>query len=207
MNLFNQSKYTIWYYSIIEKAQVRTLDSSVYTERHHIIPKSLGGSNKKENLVVLTAREHFICHWLLTKMTDDARMKRAFWRMLTKSNSLQKRYLPNSKTYNLLRQKYGKPNLGKPMSDEAKAKLSASRKGQPTWNKGLPRTEQEKNNISLACKKSIKPPRHPHKESTLKLLTLRAQNRIRVVCEHCNTSCQPSNYTRWHGERCRFKVT
>lgn len=38
-----------------------------YTECHHILPKSLGGSNDKSNLINLTAREHFICHLLLTK--------------------------------------------------------------------------------------------------------------------------------------------
>lgn len=39
-----------------------------YTECHHILPKSLGGTNDKENLVNLSAREHFICHLLLTKI-------------------------------------------------------------------------------------------------------------------------------------------
>ena len=43
---------------------------SRYTEVHHIIPSSLGGSGDKSNLAILTAREHFICHWLLTKMTS-----------------------------------------------------------------------------------------------------------------------------------------
>lgn len=42
----------------------RGLDlSQTYTEKHHIIPKSLGGDNSKTNLVVLTGRQHFICHW------------------------------------------------------------------------------------------------------------------------------------------------
>lgn len=39
-----------------------------YTERHHIIPRCLGGTDNKDNLVKLSAREHFICHLLLTKM-------------------------------------------------------------------------------------------------------------------------------------------
>lgn len=42
--------------------------SSNYYENHHIIPRSLNGSNSSENLVLLTAREHFICHWLLVKI-------------------------------------------------------------------------------------------------------------------------------------------
>jgi hypothetical protein len=39
-------------------------------ENHHIVPKSLGGSNEKSNIVALTYREHFLAHWLLTKFTE-----------------------------------------------------------------------------------------------------------------------------------------
>jgi len=67
--MYLQNKYTNWYYSIINNAQSRILSNDVYTEKHHIIPKSLGGSDLKDNLVRLTAREHFICHLLLTKIT------------------------------------------------------------------------------------------------------------------------------------------
>ncbi len=75
--MFNNSKYTKIYYQIVKKAKERTTIN--YTEKHHIIPCSLTGSNKKDNIVALTAREHFICHWLLTKMTADiARRKMIF---------------------------------------------------------------------------------------------------------------------------------
>ena len=39
--------------------------NGVYYENHHIIPRSLNGSNLSKNLVLLTGKEHFICHWLL----------------------------------------------------------------------------------------------------------------------------------------------
>ena len=72
--IFIDNKYTRIYHSIIENAKSRII--SVYTENHHIIPKSLDGDNSKNNLVKLTAREHFVCHLLLTKMTQsDARNK------------------------------------------------------------------------------------------------------------------------------------
>ena len=58
---FLDNKYSRWYYAIIATAQARISDG--YTENHHIIPKCLGGSNLEENLVNLTAREHFVCHW------------------------------------------------------------------------------------------------------------------------------------------------
>ena len=76
--MFKSSKYTTWYYNIIFKAQQRISDS-LYKEKHHIIPKCLGGSNKKENLVSLTAREHFICHLLLPRMVEAEEHKKKMW--------------------------------------------------------------------------------------------------------------------------------
>jgi hypothetical protein len=64
------TKYQEWYDSIICRAQGRHLD--VYFERHHILPRSLGGGDEETNLVDLTYREHFLVHWLLTKIYDGA---------------------------------------------------------------------------------------------------------------------------------------
>lgn len=52
----------------------------VYGEWHHIIPRSMGGTDESDNLVKLTFREHFIAHLLLVKITtgiDKERMARA----------------------------------------------------------------------------------------------------------------------------------
>lgn len=70
-----------WYQSvhdeIIERAFFRKLAPGIDGfDRHHICPKSLGGSNDETNLVWLTYREHFLVHWLLTKLhTGKARTK------------------------------------------------------------------------------------------------------------------------------------
>ena len=77
--LFNNSKYTRWYYAIIEKRAIT--DRRQRGEVHHIIPKSLGGEDASENLVKLSGHDHAWCHWLLTKMTtgkDQTRMVYAF---------------------------------------------------------------------------------------------------------------------------------
>ena len=65
--LFVDNKYAKLYYRIVNHAMVRT-EIGGKNESHHIIPRSLGGSNSNDNLVKLSIREHFICHWLLTKM-------------------------------------------------------------------------------------------------------------------------------------------
>jgi len=99
--MFTTNKYTRWYYDIVDRAKERSL--STYTEKHHIIPKSLGGNNSVENLVELTAREHFICHWLLTKMVDNKKHKYQMWNafscMLYRKNHSQERYRVSSRVF------------------------------------------------------------------------------------------------------------
>lgn len=98
---FLQNKYTKWYFSIISAAQNRKIVG--YIEKHHIVPKSLGGSNLKENLVELTAREHFICHWLLTKMVLETKQRYQMWNafscMLYLKRPDQDRYKISSKKF------------------------------------------------------------------------------------------------------------
>ena len=97
------------YADIIRRAKERP-KPKCYTERHHIVPKSLGGLNKKENLAVLTAREHFICHWLLVKMYDKGteerkKMLSAFFLMRLNPNGTGKRYI-SARVYEKYRYEY-----------------------------------------------------------------------------------------------------
>ena len=55
----------------MERSFTRTLDC--YTEKHHIIPKCMGGDNKERNLAILTPEEHYVCHQLLVKIYPDNR--------------------------------------------------------------------------------------------------------------------------------------
>ena len=57
--------YQRHYDKLIETRKNRARENSVYYEKHHVIPSSLGGKNEYENLVYLTAKEHFIAHRLL----------------------------------------------------------------------------------------------------------------------------------------------
>lgn len=82
-----------------------------YTECHHILPKSLGGTDDKSNLVNLLAREHFICHLLLTKIykkesIEWIKMIKAFEYMYSMSSNHQ-RYSDN-KWYEYLKINYSK---------------------------------------------------------------------------------------------------
>ncbi len=93
------NKYSRLYHRIIASAQNRDVSEGYY-ERHHITPRSLGGTDSKSNLVEVTAREHFILHYLLTKFTegpDFRKMVNAF-NMMNCSSDGQHRYM-NSRLY------------------------------------------------------------------------------------------------------------
>jgi hypothetical protein len=71
--MYLDNKYTKTYMSLIDsrkKLNRNKKDGKVY-ESHHIVPKCMGGSNSSSNKVLLTPKEHFICHLLLTKMVES----------------------------------------------------------------------------------------------------------------------------------------
>jgi hypothetical protein len=59
--------YSLIYERLIEKAKSRT-SLEGYTEKHHVIPKCMGGSDDPNNLVALTPEEHYVAHQLLVKI-------------------------------------------------------------------------------------------------------------------------------------------
>ena len=76
---------------LIEAAKNRPIIENEYYETHHIIPKSLGGSNDKSNLVQLTPEEHYLAHYYLWKFTNTLQMANAFWFMcIHKGHTLTK---------------------------------------------------------------------------------------------------------------------
>jgi hypothetical protein len=134
--MFTDNKYKKWYDMIIENAKSRELDG--YKERHHIIPKCIGGSNNKENLIDLTAREHFICHWLLTKCTTETFYKKKMQNALGKfvqQNSKQKRNL-TSRQFDVARSAIAEANSNRVYTKEMRQKISEANIGRTPWNKG-----------------------------------------------------------------------
>lgn len=124
--MYLQNKYTICYNSIIARARDRILEG--YKEKHHIIPKSLGGTDQKDNLVALTGREHYICHLLLTKMVEGPakhKMNKAAWMMMRSSDKTTGRdYKVNSRLYETFRKQHAQFNS----SDERRKKTSETMK-------------------------------------------------------------------------------
>ena len=132
------------YKLLIQKAQNRVYDG--YTEKHHIILRSEGGSDNKSNIVKLTAREHFIAHWLLYRENPTKQRAYAF-HLMCNSKLNKHRYTPSSRTIAEAREarQYYKPSQesinkmieskkGFKHTDESRSKMSNSQKGKVTSN-------------------------------------------------------------------------
>lgn len=157
MELFLNNKYSKWYYNIINNAKTKKYED--YSEVHHLIPRSLGGTNKKSNLIRLSAREHFICHLLLTKMTYGKykqKMIFALKAMIHIKRKYQFRHLTNnSRIFEYCRTEYSKAMslrrksyTGWHHSEETKEKIRQSNR-----NKIIPQEQRDK--ISNTLKGSI----------------------------------------------------
>ena len=134
-----------------QKLGLRKKENGEYYERHHILSKSLFPlwAKRKSNLVLLTAREHFFCHQLLTKLYPGKEMAYALYAFITRPNA---DYEITSREYERLKlefsmfisnrninNNYAKGHHWK-LSDETKKNMSKARKGKPL---------SEKNKLSI----------------------------------------------------------
>jgi hypothetical protein len=149
------------YLKFIDALKNQSIDG--YSEKHHIIPRSMGGTDAKDNLINLTGRQHYLAHWMLWKAYGGS-MTRAFFMM----SSVKKGSCRSSKRYDKARQEYaeevrkqmtGKPaqskftpehreklrqaKLGKKLSVEHRANVGKARIG-------IPLSEEHKRKISMA---------------------------------------------------------
>lgn len=132
------------YNQLIERAQKRNKVEG-YSEKHHIIPKCMGGSNDTSNIVKLTAREHFICHWLLARQyPNNKRLLNAFSIMSLVNSDVQSRYITSSR-----------------IIAEAKEAASVSKKGIVSHRRGKKLTEEHKSRISKAMTGDKNPAKRP----------------------------------------------
>jgi len=144
------------YKDLVTSRKNRMIIEGEYYEKHHIIPKCVGSKDK--SLVNLTAREHFIAHWLLTKMFMDEIITRkmlfAFGIMRLNGNG-QGRNL-SSWQFEKARKAFSKvmtgksnPNYGKKFSNETRKKMSKIKKGRGNPMYGKHHTEKTKKKLRL----------------------------------------------------------
>ena len=96
-----------------------------YSERHHIIPKCMGGTDDASNISILTPEEHFVAHLLLVKIyPSNDKLVFAANMMSVASPKSQRRL--NNKRHGWLRRLNAEAQRNRVFTDETRAKMSES---------------------------------------------------------------------------------
>lgn len=219
------------YFQIISNRQTSPLLLKEYGEHHHILPKSLGGLDHNNNIVKLSAREHFICHLLLTKMVNGQslyKMKTAFIAMSNFQNRWHHRY--NSRLFEkskqgliftiehrnkiseAARRQFANPDQRlkaseaakkrPPVSDKTKMKMKESSK-----KRNLTPELRAKFSTSAVTWKGRK-----HKELTCKKISESHKGKpngasLIVLCPYCGKYGFARGMNGYHFEKCKFKIS
>lgn len=200
------------YNQIIDRAKDRELNC--YKENHHIIPRCMGGTNLKDNLVALTAREHFISHWLLTRIyPENKKLVRAFWGMCNQKNK-GRDYRVSSKAYEESKIAFSKIQSVKMLGS------NNPQYNKIPWNKGIPASESsnKKRSQALSGENHFMFGKHHTEDTIQKLKRPKTQEHIeamkgprkpygpqvKVICPYCNKQ-GGNSMRRWHFENCKNK--
>lgn len=129
LEIFVKNKYTVWYFQLIEKRLVELYDGT--GEKHHIIPLSIDRSSV--DTVILSFREHYIAHLLLTKAVHPHYQHKMLFAITMMKSRVLKQCRFNSKLFASLKEKanhHRSLNLkGRVISEQTREKLSTANKG------------------------------------------------------------------------------
>jgi len=160
------------YITFIERCQEKNKNFTGYVEKHHICPKAKDMfpeyKNFKDhpwNLAILTARQHFLAHWILARAYGGGMWVAFFNMSVCKTTNQQRTVIKNSRIYEEIRKNLfmseetknkisksmkGKKNsLGRKLSDDTKEKISKSNKER---KRIITDTERETKSIKMSKK-------------------------------------------------------
>jgi len=216
--MFLDNKYTKIYHQLIEKALEREPDN-LYYEKHHILPKSLGGSDDSNNLVSLLPREHYVAHHLLTKMVEgDDKCKMTFalhtffhFNKYRRLNFTARQYEYHKNEFVKAcksRVPHTKSDIYKFKHKETLEEFNGTISDFGNYS-GL--TQQEVNFLRVAAEDPAVSTRWIKKWGVWvdKLQDwsyhkkMKSNKQSLVICEYCSKSVTPGNYSRWHGKNCK----
>lgn len=221
--MFIDNKYTKWYYQIIDNRKENPHPNEMYTERHHIIPKSFGGSDRNENLVRLSAREHFLVHWLLVKMCSNKdhaiKMNHALLRLMSASTALEK-YQWSKWQYEIAKINKSKalresskagnhPRKGKKHSPETKEKMRQAKLGvkrDPAkigYLKEMKHSPESRAKISKALTGRVFS--EESREKSRLTQKGKKQNKTVMKCNVCGAENYATQIKRYHNDNCKHK--
>lgn len=175
----------------------RSKQDDVYYEEHHIIPKSLGGSNSADNLVLLTAREHYIAHLLLynhykTIGGDDFRKMSFALVSMASTNKNLSRDILNSRQYALIKEAARNSRLGHKVLDTSNYRKSKSE----SHKEAIRQARLQAPSRSEATREKMK-------QTRIKLGLSWTGNHTKTTCPHCMKSGQTNAMQRWHFDNCK----
>lgn len=121
--MFLDNKYTKVYFSIVANAKKRGFVKERFdmNQTHHVIPRCMGGTDESDNLVVLTYKEHRLCHRLLIKMTSGEYKHKMMYAYLLFDKSYDTSGMPSPQMY---------------CTDESYRKMVDTRKRQGSYKRG-----------------------------------------------------------------------
>jgi len=200
------------YESIIQKAKSENRVklrknnlSYIYYENHHIVPKCLNGNDEKDNKVLLTAKEHFICHKLLTYIyKENLGIIRAFH--LISYHNTYKKYV-SAKDYAYIKELFSLTEMPIETKQKISKSLSISVSGEKNGMFGRHHSQKSIQKIkkNLDTKKEKNPMfEHIYTDNTLQQMSISQKNRTKLRCPICKKLVDPGNFGKWHGSKCRY---
>lgn len=135
----------------------KTHIESGFVEKHHILPKCMGGNNSIDNLILLPVRAHYIAHYFLHKAYPNNNKLSLAFAMMIVNNRSQNRKM-SSRFYEIAKTARSSALKGVPRTEDIKQKLRVPKKNKENY-KGVKSTEH-KNNISKALKGKTKTKEH-----------------------------------------------
>lgn len=153
-----------------------------FVERHHITPKCMGGSDDDDNLVILPARAHFICHYLLHKAyPENKKLAHAFAMMNVRNQYREK---TTSKLYEKARLARSFALTGVPRPEWVREKLRKPKSRKENYKK--PKKDSHKENISKALKGRETPWMHKivQSEGYIQMQKERKEKKQKIVDFH-----------------------
>lgn len=209
MNYAHNKHYLDRYLRFIASRQ----SSDGYVERHHIYPRSMFPqlADDPKNLIALTAREHFIAHWMLHKAFGE-QMTQAFMYMRSACDDHERYWNLNAKAYEELRIAFGKAmskaKLGVKLSDQARGNMSESKMGVPlseshrlaigAGNTGRVVSQETRQRISAAKKRVT-----PNRVVTDSYRVLMQRPKTKSACSCCGKLVAVNMLNRWHNDNCK----
>ena len=165
-----------------------------YTEKHHILPKSLFPEYETvpENIVSLDILDHLNAHEILAK-TKDPKMIMAFWIMFS-SSKRRKLDLSNDE----LKIKYEKARIE---MKRVKSEWGKSRVGKLNPFFGKHHGEYAKRRVSETHKGKKLSKEHTKSFGQAQ----KGVPKRKVECPHCHQMIPYNLINRWHNDNCKFK--